>query len=400
MPKKSKKEKQDELTDHESTEANAEWTESTAGERDAESPASDSQGEPAEAAQASESADEDAMDDLLADVRRSLIEDEAAHDEKKTGWWDRLSKSGHKEQEAKAVEPKVEHSLVLPEPVHTSPEKEDEYLEQIDELIDLLDNEDEKPEASTLMPATVDAPKEPTPAEVAPEPAPDLNELKKRVFNVRPEDRPEEPLNEVRTIALEGGEEVFVEVEAAKVDPAKERVQAFENAVRPYRSYIYFTTAILGVLMAIAVIFLMLRTLAANGQLAFLMPEAAATADPNLPYPISLALPGGVNFNLAQGAIKNGKWNPSKPEWLVGTEVCRWVAIPWSLQLEAVVRTFTRADVIELGMSNNDKIAYNVYSIQELTLEEMQALSQNQPCLLLVLARSDSDKRWVVTALP
>jgi hypothetical protein len=152
--------------------------------------------------------------------------------------------------------------------------------------------------------------------------------------------------------------------------------------------------------MAFAVLVLMVRTLAANGRLAFLQPEVAQTVDPNLPYPTSLALPGGLNFNLGQGSIRDGKWNPTGPEWLIGTETCRWVAIPWSLQVEAVVRTFNQTNTIDLVMSNNDRLTYTVTSIQELTLEEMQALDQNSPCLLLVLAKQDSEKRWVVTAKP
>jgi len=51
-------------------------------------------------------------------------------------------------------------------------------------------------------------------------------------------------------------------------------------------------------------------------------------------------------------------------------------------------------------MSNNDRLEYAVFSIQQLTLEEMQALDQNTPCLLLVLAEQDAEKRWVVTAKP
>jgi len=85
---------------------------------------------------------------------------------------------------------------------------------------------------------------------------------------------------------------------------------------------------------------------------------------------------------------------------LEGTEVCRWVAIPWNRQLEAVVRTMTQNDTIELGMSNNDKLKYNVYAIQQMTLADMQKLDSNTPCLLLMLAQQDSDKRWVVTSLP
>jgi hypothetical protein len=98
--------------------------------------------------------------------------------------------------------------------------------------------------------------------------------------------------------------------------------------------------------------------------------------------------------------LQNGKWNPRGPEWLEGTEVCRWVAIPWSRQLEAVIRTLTQEDKIELGMSNSDRVVYDVYSITQMSIEEMQELDSNSPCLLLVLAQADSDKRWVVTAIP
>ncbi|HLO15268.1 MAG TPA: hypothetical protein VK206_10590, partial [Anaerolineales bacterium] len=87
-------------------------------------------------------------------------------------------------------------------------------------------------------------------------------------------------------------------------------------------------------------------------------------------------------------------------EWLQGTEVCRWVALPWSLQLEAVIRTLNPKDPIELTMSNNDKLVYQVYSVRQLTPEEMQKLDSNSPCLLLILVQPDSDKRWVLTALP
>ena len=68
--------------------------------------------------------------------------------------------------------------------------------------------------------------------------------------------------------------------------------------------------------------------------------------------------------------------------------------------MEAVVRTLTPDDSIELVMSNNDRLTYDVFSIQELTLEQMQALDQNSPCLLLVLAEQDAEQRWVVTAKP
>ena len=76
------------------------------------------------------------------------------------------------------------------------------------------------------------------------------------------------------------------------------------------------------------------------------------------------------------------------------------VALPWSRQLEAVVRTLNPEDQIELGMSNSDKLNYSVYSIRQMSPEEMRELDSNSPCLLIVLAEPEAEKRWVLTALP
>jgi hypothetical protein len=50
-------------------------------------------------------------------------------------------------------------------------------------------------------------------------------------------------------------------------------------------------------------------------------------------------------------------------------------------------------------MSNNDKLVYEVYSIRQLTLQEIQELDTNSPCLQLILTQSDSEERWVLTEL-
>ena len=120
----------------------------------------------------------------------------------------------------------------------------------------------------------------------------------------------------------------------------------------------------------------------------------------NLPYPTSVRLPGGWSFNLGKGALQEGQWHPAGAEWLQGTEVCRWVALPWSRQLEAVIRTLNADDPIELGMSNNDVLTYKVYSIEQMKPAEMQELDSNTPCLLIVLAEPEVEERWVLTALP
>lgn len=366
-----------------STQEKADSAETAASDGEASARESGEPSQPQEA----DVPDEVSTDDLLDDVRRSLIEDEAQNEEKKQGWLSRIAKGFHKDQPAaeSPMEP-VEEASIPDVPVETP--AEDEYLDEIDELIDMLEPQ-----------VPVGEPKpEPVPAvEVAPPPEPeapvDVEELKKRVFSPQEGAAPRE-VSEVRAVALEGGEEVFVEVEARTEDAAQERRKAFENALRPYRQYVYFAIAVLGVVLAVLVAGMMYSFYQRT------RPPEPTPVESNLPYPVSLSLPGGLNFNLAKGSIVEGQWNPTGPEWLRGTEICRWVAIPWSRQLEAVVRTLTQDDSIELVMSNNDRLAYDVFSIQQLTLEEMQALDQNSPCLQLVLAEQDAEERWVVTAKP
>jgi len=368
MTKKNRKVKNDKPAENESAEIKAELT--GTGPIEGEAGASNPESE--------DTVLDVSADDLLDDVRRSLIEDDVQSDQKKSAWWKRRAKGKQKDQ-SEEVLPVVEAPLAASE----EPQAGEEYLEQIDELIDLLEPDVEAPRVEAI----------PEPAVVEPQPAVDLDELKKRVFS--PSEAGEErEMSEVRNIALEGGEDVFVEVEAKTADPLDERLDAFKNSLRPYRRAIDFALAFLGAVVAVLVLFMMYTFYQRS-----LPPEPTAAAS-NLPFPTSMILPGGLNFNLGKGAINDGEWNPRGPEWLEGTEICRWVAIPWSRQLEAVVRTLTQKDTIDLVMNNSDKLTYTVYSIQELTLAQMQALGQNSPCLLLVLAKQDSDKRWVVTAKP
>jgi hypothetical protein len=118
------------------------------------------------------------------------------------------------------------------------------------------------------------------------------------------------------------------------------------------------------------------------------------------PEPSRVELPGGWSFVLAKGRVERSQWDPVSAEWLEGTDVCRWVALPWSLQLEAVVRTLKANDEIVLTMSNTDQLVYRVKSIHDVNAREIGTLDQNTPCLLVVLANSNSSKRWVVTAVP
>ena len=375
----------DNRSGNESAEDQADLAETASAESEAGTSGSESRD--VSPAQTIEPSDEVSVDDLLDDVRRSLIEDEAQAEDKKPGWLSRIAR-GFQKDETAVSSPVERESEPLAQDVPTVSQPEDQYLDEIDQLIDMLE-----PEVALEEPKPEPIPvEEPAPLP-EPEPRVDVDELKKRVFS--PREGGEQPeFSEVRSVAFEGGEDVFVEVQSTKEDASQERMKAFENSLRPYRQYIYFAIAFLGIVLAVAAVGIMYTAYQRTRP-----PEPTPVVS-NLPHPTAMSLPGGLNFNLGRGSITDGKWNPSGPEWLQGTEICRWVAIPWSKQLEAVVRTLTPDDSIELVMSNNDRLTYDVFSIQELTLEEMQALDQNSPCLLLVLAEQDAEQRWVVTAKP
>lgn len=382
--------------DKESKQSNETEIESISVDAEASSPAS-ANANPEETAtevslESQKSADfehESSAEDLLDDVRRSLIEEETDKDSRDKKWWRRFGKK-RKNSEPEPSPPSVEIDLptaVLQTEVVDAQSQTAEPAEpekQIDDLIDMLERESSESDiATSYVSADVEIPPES-------EPEIDLEQRKEQAFRPRTF---EEAESDVRSIALEGGEEVFVEVESRPPDTFKERVNAFENALRPYRSYIYITLGFLGIVLA--------------GILSLLIFNAYQQSRPepvrevsNLPYPVAVSLPGGWRFDLGRGTLEAGRWEPNGAEWLEGTEVCRWVSLPWSRQLEAVLRTLNQNDPIELAMSNNDKLTYGVYSVYEMTLEEIQGLDTNSPCLLLILTGSDSEKRWVLTAKP
>lgn len=153
-----------------------------------------------------------------------------------------------------------------------------------------------------------------------------------------------------------------------------------------------------------ALLIIALAIVAGSGYMAYqAIPTPTAVGTPTKPphpIPISVSLPGGIVFPLSVGFVQDGAWNPKGAEWLSETEVCRWVSLPWNVQLEAVVRTFKANDEIQLSMSDYSSIVYKVQSIEEVPSGSINKLSLNTPSLLLILAKEDSEQRWVVTAKP
>lgn len=394
--KKKKSQEPNEPTNQDTDQTNENITEPVSAPQEAPVPNPD-QAETLDSSHTSDvAADAPSPDDLLEDVRRALIEDEAAHEsQKQSKWWKRIGIGGGK-QEAPTEEPNVVDEIELPTRRETSATMEElkaeleskeseEYLDEIDELIELLD--DDTAPAAAKPPKVEEAPAEP-------EKPVDLAQLKKQAFQAKAESAGAETLSEVRSIALEGDEEVFVEVDSKPADPLEERVQAVENAFKPYRRYIFFAIAFLGIVAAGVALAI---TVSAIQRM---RPAPTAMPVSDLPYPTSVSLPGGWAFDLGRGRLTDGAWNPQGAEWLEGTEVCRWVSLPWSRQLEAVVRTLNADDQVELVMSNSDRLVYKVDSIRQISPEEMQSLDTNSPCLLIILTEDETDKHWVLTALP
>src|SRR5215216_7087872 len=232
---------------------------------------------------------ESSSEDLLEDVRRSLIEEEETDKTKKESkWWRRLGKKQkNKEPELSAPMTEVDLPATSLEPEIAADQKQatepDESEQQIDDLIDMLKTEHQESEVESVSIATE--------VEIPPEPDIDIEQLKEQAF--RPSTPGEESESDVRSIALGGGEEVFVEVEAKTADTVDERLKGLENALRPYRSYLYMVLAFLGVVMAVVASLLIFNAYRQS------RPQPTPHAS-NLPYPVAVSLPGGWSFNLGR----------------------------------------------------------------------------------------------------
>lgn len=208
----------------------------------------------------------------------------------------------------------------------------------------------------------------------------------------------DEDYDAMRKVALEGyGKEA--ETESAPEQSLSQRIKVFRKGLKPVER-----------LLLVGVVgFIVVACLVMVGSFVFPRTSADEQAVPvptlDLPFPVRLKLAGSGYFDLHRGKVTNGKWklksqNDGTGEWLEGTEVCKWVALPWNIQLEAVMRSLTPQDEFQLTMSNADVLTYQVYSIKNVPVDQIETLERNGACLLVILANEDSDTRWVVTALP
>lgn len=204
----------------------------------------------------------------------------------------------------------------------------------------------------------------------------------------------EKDAENIRDIALED----YTEEELEKIDERKIAWLDFIQAPSSQMRWIEWVGILLiGLTVGGLIIWLGIR---ATGGLHLSEPVPTNTPDPNIPVPVEVELPGGWSFRLRKGSLSaEGQWEPFGAEWLQGTEICKWIALPWSTQLEAVIQTLESGDPIEVTMSNYDVLTYHVYSRKKVDSTQAEELNLDTPSVLIVLVSEDSDQKLVLTAV-
>lgn len=326
-------------------------------------------------------------DESLSATRKALIKEEQQA-ELKGGV---LKKVAHKLKGKKTAK-KTKPVAPLEEiPATTSPAPKEDGSEEAEaqEILSVL----EKAGQEVEPPAKAESPQ----PVVSPSPEPKQESLASIPKATEPVD-----LHDLRDVALEGYEETPAQSPAGPRKSISRKIKGWADRIQ-YRTLVRMTIASLTAVVCLGTVVVALFLLQfqpirfsrpATPTPTMIVPTAA------LPVPMQVRFPGGWAFVLSRGRAVDGKWTPTSAEWLEGTEICRWVSLPWTEQLEAVIKTFKPGDRIDLVMTNYDHWTYRVRSVSEAQSFELATMDKNFPSLLLILTKADSDERLVVLAVP
>ena len=343
-------------------------------------------------------------ENLLADIRRSLAEEEVPNQgKKKRGLFREVGKFINSGRSSQAADPKEEGS------------KPDAGIDQLQPADDPSTTEGspavfqeqagETPHA-TIGQEAADPSPYPEPDILIPKPVegellvrPDLNENikdkvepdKKDIWSRSKDALTRQGFDDIREMVLVDYDETEYPPEEISGTVWPDRLK---DLTRGLTALDKMLISVIAVLLFIAGMFT-LGVRIINAQTSAGSPATVEA----VPYPVRIILPGGWDFKLATGRVVNGRWSPEGAEWLESTELCKWIAIPWTTQLEAVVRTLQPNDEIQLIMSNADELEFKVLSTENVPADQIGGLDRATPSLLLILVNKNVDTRWVVTAL-
>jgi signal peptidase I len=120
-----------------------------------------------------------------------------------------------------------------------------------------------------------------------------------------------------------------------------------------------------------------------------------------IPEPYSLELPGGWTFLLKVSKVVYPDWKPTQAEWLKDTVICKLIAIPWNIQIDAVYKTIVKGDVIKLTLDNKDQYPYKVDSTKMVSKDKLiELINSNSPCMIIFLYKESATSWQVLSALP
>lgn len=344
---------------------------------------------------------------LLAETRRALIEEQKLA-EPKMGALKKVTErfmSGRKKAKEAAGE-----SLPEPAPRSEEPgeapllaESSDQEIHPTDEPLDVetqaLLESLEKAQVETELMEQLEA-EQARPLVTEPTKA-DVLEIAHQVLSTKPEHDTAAEIHDVRDIVLDGYEEATQEKEPAAGPTLDDKLDALLNRFN-YQNLIRLAIVAVMIVAILATILIVPNLLRAQSAL-FAPPTATPTMivpTAPLPTPWQVRLPGGWVFALDSSGIVEGKWAPTGPEWLEGTEICKWISLPYSAQLDAVLRTLKQGDRIDLIMTNSDRWMYYVRSVQDVPAAQMSNMDKNYPSMLLILTNPESDTRLVILAAP
>lgn len=118
------------------------------------------------------------------------------------------------------------------------------------------------------------------------------------------------------------------------------------------------------------------------------------------PYePVNVEL-AGVSFALSTSSpvTEGGQWLPAGAEWLIGTDLRRVIALPYSDSTKDTIEAMRPADIIRVKLANGDVIEYAFVQVERLGVQRTDVLTSMEPSLVIILYGDAASDRYVVTA--